>query len=54
MFVIHGFYFQSFHWNDCGLRFTCLRGALLSTYERCEVAIVTPASGQFKLQRELK
>ena len=54
LFVIQGEHFQSFHWNECGLRLSCPQGALLSSDERCEVAIVALAGGQFKLPKKTK
>ena len=53
LFVIQGEHFQSFHWNECGLRLSCPKGAL-SSDERCEVAIVALAGGQFKLPEKIK
>ena len=49
LFVIQGDNSQSFHWEECGLRLSCPKGALSSSVERCEVAIVALVGGQFKL-----
>ena len=49
LFVIQGDHFQPFPWDECGLRLSCPKGALSSSDERCEVAIVALAGGQFKL-----
>ena len=49
LFFIQGDHYQSFHWDECGLRLSCPKGALSSSDERCEVAIVALAGGQFKL-----
>ena len=54
LFVIQGDNFQSFHWDECGLRLSCPKGALSSSDERCEVAIVALAGGQFKLPERTK
>ena len=54
LFVIQGDHFQSFHWDECGLRLSCPKGALSSLDERCEVAIVALAGGQFKLPERTK
>ena len=54
LFVIQGEHFQSFHWNECGLRLSCPKGALSSSAERCEVAVVALAGGQFKLPEKTK
>ena len=54
LFVIQGDHFQSFHWDECGLRLSCPKGALSSLGERCEVAIVALACGQFKLPKRSK
>ena len=54
LFLIQGEHFQSFHWNECGLRLSCPQGALSSSDERCEVAIVALAGGQFKLPVKTK
>ena len=49
LFVIQGDHSQSFNWNECGLQLSCPQGTLSSSDERCEVAIVALAGGQFKL-----
>ena len=49
LFVIQGDLYQSFHWEECGLRLSCPKGCLSSPDEKCEVAIVALAGGQFKL-----
>ena len=54
LFVIQGYYFHSFHWDECGLRLACPQGALSSLNEKCEVAIVALAGGQFKLPERTK
>ena len=54
LFVIQGDLYQSFNWDECGLRLFCRKGALSSSYERCEVAIVALAGGQFKLPERTK
>ena len=54
LFVIQGDLFQSFNWDECGLRLSCPKGALSSSNEKCEVAIVALAGGQFKLPERTK
>ena len=54
LFVIQGDLFQSFNWDECGLRLSCPQGALSSSNERCEVAIVALAGGQFKIPEGTK
>ena len=54
LFVIQGDHSQSFNWNECGLQLSCPQGALSSSDERCEVAIVALAGGQFKLPERTK
>ena len=54
LFVIQGDLFQSFNWDECGLRLSCPHGALSSSNEKCEVAIVALAGGQFKLPERTK
>ena len=54
LFVIQGDHSQSFNWDECGLRLSCSKGALSSPNERCEVAIVALAGGQFKLPERTK
>ena len=51
---MQGHLYQSFHWEECGLRLSCPKGALSSSDERCEVAIVALAGGQFKLPERTK
>ena len=54
LFVIQGDPSHSFHWNECGLQLSCPQGALSSSDERCEVAIVALAGGQFTLPARTK
>ena len=54
LFVFQGDHSQSFNWNECGLRLSCPQGALSSSDERCEVAIVALAGGQFNLPERTK
>ena len=54
LFVIQGDLYQSFDWVECGLRLSCPKGALSSSNDRCEVAVVALAGGQFKLPEKTK